>query len=802
MKQKASTPQNKPDSNRQRTRTVGPAGYSRSGPASGRYYSEDQLDAWRTMLIELIHQISAYLQDVKLLEGVKSQKAEGFEEMVDLLARLSRVPDHDGAILLRYRGMVSAGRRSGKADYVIQLGNIELDAAVANSMLKRLGIRMSHLPARLIKALEVFSGHDISTFLLQIPPPDDAAAIERIRFSLVVFSRYVHAARENAPLVIKKNGREATLPLIRDEKGKPDPNLTLLAALNDLSPETARELVGNVEQWLRQGAGQAVRDASVYDAVFLVKSLRDKLIRPPIEVNNIRWHMVGRGQVVVSEEDEPAAGDPSGDMPTVVVEAEQPEAEPERPHSKKAAPERGEEALTRLVMDRFGKSPAYASQILKTVQGSDYKRIGVGQLAQRIPMADNLLKVLSRNPAHRSLEVEVLQNLQGRFELIPDKIWDEVTIDGEEVTVRMADDTAPIRDVDPNLLKIITTSKGRATIRKKMRNIARPDTAFNREDYRALARDFDITVADAREIIGLLKSCFDRSGHFIRRTFERSIPQFARFERKIFEFMWHYLKETLHRSDRVAFLNSLQLLIAEMRQPKKAISILMTDFLAIPTVISYSDRNALMLSNLLIRKYNKELNLDIELTPEEVLQVKEGINTEITGAVARVIESTRERLLKKIATIRGGITESMGGGRADAQPLPLRYLLSLEREVIIFLSLVGGETAQEVLREAVKYYGITGSPVYHLRDSRQNLISLLQHLKVVLRGMGRVGRDDDLARLDEVSWSEQGFLRLAEGPQERDKIRQVMRWVDLSKEIIVQKSWKDDRDTHTFQVLR
>ena len=82
------------------------------------------------------------------------------------------------------------------------------------------------------------------------------------------------------------------------------------------------------------------------------------------------------------------------------------------------------------------------------------------------------------------------------------------------------------------------------------------------------------------------------------------------------------------------FLNALQMLIAKIHQPKRAIKVLIADFCADPGVIEFADRNALMLANLLIRKYNKELNLDIELTPEEVLLVKEGLDREVVTYAA------------------------------------------------------------------------------------------------------------------------------------------------------------------------
>ena len=81
--------------------------------------------------------------------------------------------------------------------------------------------------------------------------------------------------------------------------------------------------------------------------------------------------------------------------------------------------------------------------------------------------------------------------------------------------------------------------------------------------------------------------------------------EFAKYERNIFQFLWHYLKLINNRHDRVSYLNSLQLLIAEMKDPKQALLVLLADFIKTPMQVSFFDRNALILCNILLRKYNQ-----------------------------------------------------------------------------------------------------------------------------------------------------------------------------------------------------
>lgn len=293
-----------------------------SSPASSaeKQYSTKELDQWRLLLIELAHLLSTYFTDVHLLEGIKTRK-DSFEELVTLFSKLSRIPEQEGTVLIRYRGFTSSESTSGKTDYVMGIGNIIVDTGIATSIVKRLGIRMSHIAKRLIKAFEIFSAHGINTFFLNIPDlkaPDSEIAVQRMRLSLAIFARYNQAFKMNEPIIFNKRGKKITLPIILDERQQPDPNLTLLAGLNDLSPDETRDMVRRVDEWLKNSGLAGERYASVYDAIFDIKSLRNKLKRPPIEVNNIKWQMIGRGQKIVSQTRDEVDADNDLDRKSVV----------------------------------------------------------------------------------------------------------------------------------------------------------------------------------------------------------------------------------------------------------------------------------------------------------------------------------------------------------------------------------------------------------------------------------------------------------------------------------------------------
>ena len=109
---------------------------------------------------------------------------------------------------------------------------------------------------------------------------------------------------------------------------------------------------------------------------------------------------------------------------------------------------------------------------------------------------------------------------------------------------------------------------------------------------------------------------------------------------------------------------------------------------------------------------NKEINMDIEITPEEVLMVNKGLDAGVVRYLAWKIDGEQKRFADKIATIRKKLIQSFEQAGTDAKVLPIRFLLALEREAHIFLAIIGGKTATAVIREALKVYGNPASRIF------------------------------------------------------------------------------------------
>ena len=713
--------------------------------------TEEELDIWRILLVDLAYLLSSYFVDVQYWEGVKSEK-DTFEQLTRTMRKLARMPDQDRTLLIRFRGFPSGQKKSEKSDYVALFGQLSVDKIIANAVTCRHGIHMSHLTGRLSRSFDIFARHGISTLYLKIPQLA-SANLERLRICLHIISHYKQALKTNERIVFEKEGRRITLPLVYDEHNQPDLNLILLAGLNGMTPRASERLVRQVATWMKASKKTSASDQyiGIYNTVFRLKNLKDKLIRPPIEINNIKWLKVDVGQKIASKGFGESPEDDFG------------------PQAIKVA---------------FGELSDQPGQDFGSLTDINFDTIDPQEVGTRLQQAFDLMDAVETKGEGWDILEEVIQSIQGRFELAGENVFDSMMVEGGALKVLSEGKEIVIGGLNQNLLDKIEYHKQRSVCKRKLSAIAGCGVDFDTDDYSRLAERFDIPANDIKNIITLVKSCFDKDGYFQKGVFDGHLTEFARYPQEVFAFLWQYLKEPMDRKDRVAYLNSLQLLIHRMGSAQSALRILLADLCHDPGGVSFSDRNAPMFASILLRKFNKELNMDIEVTPEEVLLVKAGLDAEAVESAMQTIESNHEMFLEKIHTIHTKITEFLDPKKSAYQPMPLRYLLSLEREIHILLSLLGGDTALSVLRNAVNRYGNPGSEIYRFPRSREFVAAFLQHLKGAIRGLGRIGEKIDLTVLEDIKNREKGFLRLGEGDQHEKLVARTMEWIKIARQSI------------------
>ena len=734
--------------------------------------SSTQLDHRRMLLVDLVYLINGAFREIHYWEGVKTDR-DAIKEFVKILHELKQTPKNDRVVRIEYRGR-SGTKVSEKADYIIRLGDLEVDVAAVSAIIKRIGIRVKHIEGRLIKSFETFSAQGLDSIFITIPDASDES-LENIRVCLRIISCFKKAVEEDTAIEYVKNGQPLSLKPVLNETHQPDPNLTQLAALNDLSPKNMQEMIQKVAVLMKRPdfARSGQPPANAYQTIFNLKSLRQRLARPAIELNSDRAPQAAKIQKGATGGADDRGKGPGGGGPGGAP--------------VKIDPAVLKANMARFVKEAYGDSPEKAMQVMKTIYGDDYHQLDLSGLEGRLQLITDLLTNLESNDRGRELMENVLERIQGGMDQLPKEVLDDLIIDGDEIKIWEEDEEKVIGKSDDNLLKVIDTSKDRSAARKKMRTALRADGQFTDQDYEQLSKTFNISIQEAEEIAQLLKNCFDGQGNFQRALFEKNVPKFADHPRKIFEILWEFLREIPRRSDRLPFLNSLQSLVNVIKQPKQAIKILVSDFILDPAEVKFPDRNALMLAIQFLRTYNKEINMDIEITPEEVLMVNKGLEPAVMRYLTWKIDGEQKRFVEKIVTIRKKLIRSLEQEGSDLKVLPIRFLLALEREAHIFLALVGGKTATAVIQGALNVYGNPASQIFLLRESPHYMTGLLQHLGILIRGIGRVGQESDFPLLDNIKKRQQGFMNLSEEPRHTALVRRTLGAIDTAKHEISQR---------------
>ena len=259
------------------------------------------LDRWRMLLVEMVYLLNACFRDVQYWEGIKTEK-DTFRQFGGILLQLARLPGHDGVIRISHRG-AAQGKLSEKADYLVRFGDISIDTATVAAVIKRLGIRMKHLEGRLQKSFDTLAAEGIDSILLRMPE-DTPESMDCLRGALRVLSCYRVSGRKEFPHHLQPQRHADAAHAVRDDQGLPDPNLTMLAAVNDLSAGAMEEMVRKVAAFMQRPENARLRRQfpNVYQTFFAIKSLRDKLQRSPIEIN------ANRRKSTDTPADEPAWG--------------------------------------------------------------------------------------------------------------------------------------------------------------------------------------------------------------------------------------------------------------------------------------------------------------------------------------------------------------------------------------------------------------------------------------------------------------------------------------------------------------
>jgi hypothetical protein len=687
---------------------------------------EKFLDQYRLLLAEATTLFVGILANSRFAVLAKENEQK-IKVLIGTLREIAKFPKFDGKIHGRLRGQQCPDGKIGSDlyDYELSFGNFLLDFQVAQIVAEREKNQGTAIYGKLMEAFRALSAMEIFNFTIDLGGGSDAD-YHRLGATIQHLSRFYAG-----------NGAAHGF-LVNDEYGRPHINLTLLAATNKVKPVALQNLVEKLKPRLlgEPPDPQFGRFTTVYEAVFASARNRELLKKMPIEVNNAQW--LTRGL--------------------------------------QATPEKRIEAIqvSRFVLAKYGSNPRMAAEVLASINREGYTDIRTEVMNKRLTTASDFLNLSEKTVGKESLQNEALQNIEEGMEQVADSVYDGINIQDGKVSTVNEQGQKTSWFMHEKILGLLSFFKQRSTTKKKVREIANRKVMFDAEDYAVIARNFKISELSAAQLLGLLKSCFDDLGHFRRAFFEKNIPHFAPYGSTVFEFLWHYLKELPSRNDRVAFLNALQLLVAELGHPQAALKILLADVFNRSAVVKFSDRNGLILATMLLRRKNRQDRSQIELTPEEILSVRQELDPTMLKEVLAFLEQNQEYVIQKFRTTTEDLLKLSAQERLPQGAMPVRFLLYLQREMVIFLAMVGGESAYAIIRGVVQEFGNPNSSYYQTMGKKENLRQSLQLLQVAVRCLRRFDDPQTSALIDVIVSRAGDFVFLCEDPAHHAYVKSVI----------------------------
>lgn len=289
------------------------------------------------------------------------------------------------------------------------------------------------------------------------------------------------------------------------------------------------------------------------------------------------------------------------------------------------------------------------------------------------------------------------------------------------------------------------------------------DTAYNAifmiEDLKKRLVRSPIEINN-NKYIQMWRDCFDKRGRFSRTQFNQYLPELSKWD-GAFYLIWLDLKSIDVKEDRTAIINCLVRFVKYSSCINEYMDFILKDFFYYPLHLHYSDTNALIFANMLLFRNYADRDYDFERTAEEALITSDEKNEKLILRLSNLIANQwGERFHEKIRTIKKNLYLALESKKDEVAALPADMLINLLREVLIFLTLVGGRGISKVVRDTVEEFGKPDSEIYHSKNSIAYMKSLLQLLQVGIRCIIAFDDRKDIEFLNAIKSREKEFLSL------------------------------------------
>lgn len=735
----------------------------------------------QALMVGLVHLLGLFLSHSR-----SSFKARATSVLFDQLQRhmhlLETIPGHDGVMTIRrVGGPVSP--HTGSPNYHISLGGgSAVDGMGSTLSLNGTdGGRRIRMAATLRQAFDCLASHGIDSIRLRLPG-QSIEKIDQLRLSLNIIARFREAVEKSATIVFRYFGRSIRVPVVADSLGRPDPNLTIMAGLNGMSTANARELVKQAEasQALATAGSHLPEDESAkrrssYELIFSLASLGSQLVKPRIEINTLLWMMDSSGGPAGGVGGSP--GLPSGDDPEL-------HAVDPRFAWRSFSVDRFRQSVTsQYLADQLNTDDPGIVSAIRAITAKDFDCLDIQEAGQRLVVATVVLKAIEQRSRDPLIIDRLIHHLQDQFMWVPEAVLTNIAVQRKGIKLYAPGKTLVVGMIHPRLLDMIVLVKSAAMTRQKMRTAEDVSFVFNYPNVRLLAERFGIDTNHALHLLGLLKCTVGSAGQFNQEVFESQSNVLWRYGDTLFEIYFCLLKQMPRRQDRLCLLDAFSLLISRLNDPVRAIRFILDNLFHPDHAIIYPDRNALVLANRLLIGKPVSHSGGMQCTSDTRLMAESAPNPGMLRYVrwrlaadkvyvGIVLEKIQQAILHSLVTEPG--TTSM----------PASYLLALEREALVFLSLTGTGTARSILRRALLRYSDPQSAIYQKKFKAIYVGAVMDHLRTIILGIGRMGNPKDISSLEAVIGNFERLGALDPGNDHSRKTVQLVRTVEAAIQTI------------------
>lgn len=739
----------------------------------------------RALLVGLVHQLGLFLTHSR-----SSFKARATSILFDQLLRhlnlLEKLSRHSREIIVQRVGR-SITPQGSPPNYHIMLGDLTVNGmgSVISSGKTGAGPQV-RMDAALGQAFDCFAAHGIDSLRL-ILPCDSDRKVDQLRLTLNIIARFRNAVENSATIVFRYYGRSVRVPVVCDNLGRPDPNLTSMAGLNGISAANARELVKQADacRELTPAGGKPLdkdtaKHYSSYGLIFSLTSLSSQLIKPQVEVNTLPW-------IVDNSVDSDVLGASVASVRQEIIPTEddsQPSAVDPRFAWRSFSVDRFREPITYQFLTDLLKDDARKTiEAIGAVTAEDFDRLDIQGVGQRLLAASTLIRAIEGQSRDPLIIDRLTYHLQDQFLWVPEAVLTNIEVQRKGIRLHEPGDTLVVGMIHPRLLDMIALVKSAVMTRQKMRTAENVSFVFTYPNVRMLTERFGIDATHALHLLRLLKGTISSAGRFNRVVFEDQLDDMGRYGDTLFEIYYCLLKQMPRRKDRLLLLDAFSMMVTRLKNPAVAMRFLLDTIFHPDHQIEYPDRNAFVVANCLLLERSTFYQESMDHTPDIWLSMDCRTNPDAWRYARWRLTADKVFVGIKLEKIQVAILHSLVA-QPGARSMPASFLMALEREALIFISLAGTITARTILRRALLRYSDPQSAVYQSTFKTSCVGAVMDHLRTIIFGIGRTGNLKDTTSLDALDGNLEQLAAIDGGSDYSQKIEQVLQWKEAAIQVI------------------